>query len=151
MNKKSLSLVVVLFSLMFSLLADEVTLQEVDINAIKTKCKKYNVNEDGEANVKGEFIKRIEVGKKSITITFYNKKNIGITPRVMIECYNKYGMYIGMAKVWWIMDTIPSGEKHTEIKDLYITDFKKMFKFSKLKVLDDFNVVTYIVVDSRDL
>ena len=152
--KKNILLILYIFSFFINtncFSEDIITLPKVSINAIKEKGKKYIVDEDGEVNVKGKFIKRVEVGKTSLSVLFHNKTSVKKKPSLSIKAYNTYGMRIGQVFINWLFDTVAPEEKRTATEKMYVTDFVQMFKFTELKVSTDFNKIAYIVIDSQDL
>ena len=91
-----------------------ITLPRVRLNDIKDIGRGYEVDEDGEVQIKGDFIKRIEVGKNTIAVAFFNKTNEPIQPSVTIMVYNSYGMRIGRVNISWILDSVSPGSKYTD-------------------------------------
>lgn len=106
--------------------------------------------EDGEVAIKGKFIKRIELGKTSASISLANKTEVSIRPSIGIKVLNRYGYELGMCSISWALDTVRAGETHVE-QTSWSYDTEGRFEFTGAKLPKDFFNPHWIIVKSAVL
>lgn len=133
---------------MFPAYGDQIVLNKISLDSINESGSKYRVDSNREVYINGKLIKRIEIGKNTLSVSFFNKTLGTIKPDMRIKLYNAYGMLIDIVRINWIVDTIESKATYTDNKSFNLTNYKMTYKYSNLHVNDDFNVVAFIVITS---
>ena len=108
--------------------------------------KIFEVDEDGEVNVKGVLVKRIEIGKDNCIFSLFNKSEVAIKPDVHFNLYNKYGIKTGSCRIKWIFDTVKPGSKESETVKIESYPIVEIFKNSNISLPPDFGKSIHAVL-----
>ena len=100
--------------------------------------KIYEVDEDGEINVRGVLVKRIEIGKEKCIFSLFNKSEVAIKPDFHVNLFNKYGVKTGFCRIMWLFDKVKPGGKESESVDLEIYPLVEMFENTSISMPRDF-------------
>ena len=126
--------------------AQQVKLKKVDMVAAFPKLQVYAI-EAGESSVSGSLIKRVELGKNSAIITYFNKSKTFVKPDYHFRVINNYGMEI--SRFWdnWLLDSIGGGETHKEEKTFVRHAIDKIFEFTTIDLPKDWETPSYLVIE----
>jgi hypothetical protein len=133
--------------------APESPFKEVDITKEfrGPKLKVFRVK-DGEATVNGSQIKRVEVGKEKVVITYFNKTKEPIQPDYSFRVFDAYGIQLGTFTDSWFLQSIPPGELHSEApRYLYAGGLDETLKYSGVVLPADWDVPAYVVIEGDGL
>ena len=108
--------------------------------------KTFEIDEDGEASVKGVLIKRLEIGKDNCIFSLFNKSDVAIKPDVHFNLYNKYGIKTGSCRIKWIFDTVKPGSKESETVKIGSYPLVEIFKNSNISLPPDFGKSIHAVL-----
>jgi len=129
-------------------IAKSQTLEPVNLAEVIRDGQVFTI-EAGEATIGGELIKRVEIGKNSAIITYFNKTDKTLQPKYSFRVYDAYGIELCLFNDMWMLDNVKPGEARTESKEFYITDLTRMLKFSKISLPSDWASPLYLVIQGQ--
>jgi hypothetical protein len=92
--------------------ADPLELRKVDLISVNPK-EIYAIAQD-EITPKTALVKRIEIGKGSVIVTYSNSTAKSAQPKFSMRLFNAYGMEIGRVRVSWTFASLKPGELKQE-------------------------------------
>jgi hypothetical protein len=104
---------------------------------------------DGEINVDGDFLRRVELGKRTAIITYANKTQVRLKPAFEFRIFNAYGCEIASFSDKWMLDTLGAGELRKENKGFSISSLDHIFEYSDFKLPDDWDEPIYILISGE--
>lgn len=126
--------------------AQKPQLTKVDFTQAARKIPVYRI-QDGEIAVGGDVIKRVEIGKTTAVITYFNKYNHPAKPSYTFRLINAYGIEIGGFEDKWMLDKINPGEAAKEDKTFYLYPLNRILEFSGISLPDDWAVPVYLIIE----
>ena len=110
-------------------------------SVFKIEANEINVNED--------LIKRVEFGKNTAIITYFNKTGESLRPKYAFHVFNDYGFKIGSFSAKWLLDTVFAGDTEKENKSFGIYKLDEFFQYSDFKLPGDWNEPIYILIEGE--
>lgn len=130
-------------------MAQAVPLPKVDLTQA-AKGKSVYLIKDGEFAVGGDLIKRVEVGKNTAVITYFNKTTDSGKPDYRFRLFNAYGLQVADFSDSWLLDTVSAGEAHTEKKDRMGTyNLDQIVQFSGISLPADWASPVYLIIEGK--
>ena len=123
-----------------------VKLSKVDLAKVVKEGNVFPI-EGGEITVGGNLLKRIEIGKSTAVITYFNKGDSLASPRYLFRIFNAYGLEISRFEDRWAFDKLKPSETKKEDKTFYISDLKRAFQYSGIVLPDDWATPVYVLVE----
>ena len=102
---------------------------------------------DGEVNVAGTLIKRVELGKLSAVITYFNKGAKSRQPKFTFRLINAYGMEVTSFKDEWHVQGVPAGEVAKEEASFYSNDIDRQLQFTTISLPADWKTPIYFLIE----
>jgi len=133
-------------SLLTSSYAQSIDLPKVDLLK-NAKGKKVYLISDTEIDVKGNLIKRVEIGENTAIITYLNKSQKAASPNFNFRLINAYGIEVASFTEHWLIYSIPAGDTKKENKDFYRHCVQDILELSVINLPKDWKVPIYLVID----
>ncbi len=124
------------------------SVQPVKIDLLTTaKGSKVFLIEGGEVTVGGSLIKRVEFGKTSAVITYFNKTAKALQPKYRFRLIDAYGIEVSSFDDNWSLDSVGQAQAWKENKTFYINRAKDMLQFSTITLPEDWATPIYLLIE----
>ena len=130
-------------------LAQSVQPAKVDLIATAKGSKVFLI-EAGEVTVGGNLIQRVELGKSSAVITYFNKTAKALQPKYRFRLIDAYGIEVSSFDDKWVLDTVGPGEAKKENKSFYTNNAKDILQFSTITLPADWATPIYLLIEGID-
>lgn len=114
-------------------------------------ARKVFLLKDGEAQVGGRLIKRVEIGKSIAVITYFNRTKDSQKPQFRFRLIDDYGLEIADFEDKWTFTSIGEGEAHKEDKSFSVKDLDQVFQFSNVSLPSDWSSPIYLVIEGSGI
>jgi len=147
--KRTVIILATLFTQLLSAYSEPANIQPAKVELIATArgSKVYRIDSSGEVTVGGNLIKRIELGKSTAVITYFNKTSQTLQPKYRFRLIDAYGIEVASFDDKWILDSIAPGEAKKEDKSFFIQDLDKLLQFSTIALPADWGTPIYVIIE----
>lgn len=125
--------------------AQSIQLPKVDL-VKNSKGKKVYLISEKEIDVKGNLVKRVEIGEKTAIVTYLNKGKKSASPNFNFRLINAYGIEVASFYEHWIT-SISAGDTKKENKDCNRNSVRDILELSEIQLPKDWEVPVYLVID----
>ena len=126
--------------------AQAVLLAKVDLTQVARGTLVYRI-QDGEVTVGGNVIKRVEIGKTTAVITYFNKTNSNQQPKFHFRLINAYGLEVAKFDDKWLLHSISAGQVQKENKDVFLHELNCILQFSGISLPADWASPVYLIIE----
>ena len=119
---------------------------KVDLITAARGSKVFRI-EAGEVTVGGNLIKRVELGKSTAIITYFNKTAKSLQPKYRFRLIDAYGIEVASFDDKWILDTIAPSEAKKEDKTFYPNSASELLQFSTIALPADWATPIYLLIE----
>lgn len=127
-----------------------IPLSEITATSLAKEGNVYQIV-DGEVDISGEFLKRIEVGKETLVCTFRNKTTGKLSPNFRFLLFNKYGMELATTTISWMFASVGPAEVRKEEATIYVSDLERVFLHANVTLPKDWREPRFVVVKGKPI
>ena len=144
----------IFLSILFGVLVSHTSAQTIQLTKIEhisltPGSKMYPIRND-EAVINGNLIKRLDFGKSTAVIIYFNKSNVPIKPKYVFRLLNAYGLEVGSLEDTWLFQSVGAGETHPETKPFSTVKLDRILQYSAIAVPKDWATPVYLVIEGSE-
>jgi len=103
--------------------------------------------QDNEASINGDYIKRVELGRDTAIITYFNRTKVAFSPRYNFRVYDAYGIELGDFSDIWAFQRIQPEEVHKEDHRYFPVRMDQALRFTGVPLPADWAVPAFLVIE----
>ena len=130
--------------------AQTIQFPKVDLPSVARGSKVFPI-EAGEVTINGTLLKRVEIGRSTAIITYFNKSSKDAQPKYRFRLIDAYGIEVATFDDQWSFQTVPSGEAKKESKSFYPVRLEQTIQFTGIKLPPDWATPAYLVIEGSEL
>ena len=125
--------------------SSDARLQKIQKPRISWNEHAYRI-QNSEVTVAGDMIKRVELGRGTAIITYFNKTDAATKPSYEFRLISAYGVEIARFEDKWWVQTIAPGDTHQENKSFYQNRVADILEFSSVILPSDWSEPAWLVI-----
>ncbi len=144
----------IFLSILFGILISHASAQAIQFAKVEhispEKGSKIYPILNGEVVINGNLIKRLDIGKSTAGITYFNKSTFSIKPKYVFRLIDAYGIEVASFEDTWAFQSIAAGETHQENKAFTPIKLERALHYSTVAIPKDWATPVYLIIEGSE-